>query len=118
MDEPTRAHYFERVGFRYAVPSDEIYTVIPDVRRPVTLRRVNLLDGMFWKGVVQRFDLIACNNLLCYLHNAAVRQMLNHLTNALRTGGYLMVAPAEAALITLPRLEPLNDAPAFFRRIA
>ena len=66
-DEETRHRYFEK--------SDDNYAVVPDIRRLVTFRRVNLLDDLFWRGVVDRYDLIVCTNLLQHLHSAAVRRM-------------------------------------------
>lgn len=91
-------------------------TPIPDVRRVVAFRRVNLLDQLFWKGVVGKFDLIICANQLPYLHGVAVRQMIVNLANSLRDGGYLMVAPAESNLINSSELVQSAETPSFFRK--
>lgn len=117
LDAEARAKYFIQTGNSPEDPLSGTYTVTPALRRLVTFRRVNLLDRVFWKGVTQRFDLIVCTNLLLYLHGAAVRQMVARLSQALRPGGYLMVAPAECSLAEHPALRPLRECPSFFRRI-
>lgn len=111
-----RERYFEQSVRNAASPLDERYTVISAIRRLVAFRRVNLLDAIFWKGVPNRFDLVVCSNLLLYLHNMAMRQMIEHLSRVVREGGYLMVAPAEASLIEHARLKPVPECPGFFQR--
>jgi len=113
-----RERYFEHSGGSPDAPLDGRYTVIPSIRRLVAFRRVNLLDGIFWKGVAGRFDLVVCSNLLLYLHGMAARQMVERLSRAVREGGYLMVAPAETSLVEHPRLKSVKDSPAFFQRTA
>ena len=117
LDEQTRVRYFEKTGFFSRKSSSEFYTVIPDIRRVVTFRRINLLDRLFWKGVSGRFDLIVCTNQLFFLHGTAGRQMVQNLTNSLREGGYLMVAPAEVKLVNSSRFIQLVNFPTFFRRL-
>jgi chemotaxis methyl-accepting protein methylase len=114
ISEQTRENYFEHTDGA----DGGIYTVIPDLRRVVTFRRVNLLDRLFWKGVAGRFDLIVCSNQLQYLHSAATRQMTLNLSGALRPGGYLMVAPSEIDLVNSSQLLQLTDANSFFQRVA
>ncbi len=117
LDEQTLERYFEQTSRTTVMPLDKFYTVVPDIRRVVTFRRVNLLDRLFWKGVAGRFDLIVCANQLLYLHGTAARQMIVNLTNSLREGGYLMVAPSEINLINSSRLIQGVDSPSFFRRL-
>ena len=90
----TLERYFER-GTNSTGEPDGTHIVIADVRRRVTFRRVNLLERAYWKSIPNRFDLIVCSNLLTFLSNTAARQMVTNLTNSLRVGGYLMVAPGE-----------------------
>ena len=111
-----RERYFEHSGEAHGGPLNGRYTVISDIRRLVTFRRVNLLDGIFWKGIGGRFDLLVCSNLLLYLHSAAVRQMVERLSRSLREGGYLMVAPGEVSLVEHSRLKPVKECPSIFRR--
>jgi chemotaxis methyl-accepting protein methylase len=114
LDATTRAQFFERVGTVAAEHED--YLVISAVRRPVVFRRLNLFDRMYWRSVNQRFDLIVCANVLAMLHGAAARRLVSNCAQALRAGGYLMVAPTEAGLGHSSKLTPLAEAPSFFQR--
>lgn len=118
VDAETREKYFTHTGYSADAPLSGRYTVIPEVRRLVTFRRVNLLDAVYWKGIANRFDLIVCANVLLYLHGAALRAMVERLSRSLREGGYLMVAPAEATLFEHSRLKPVKECEALFRKSA
>jgi chemotaxis methyl-accepting protein methylase len=117
LDQEMRDKYFEKTGFFSRKSSSEFYTVIPDIRRVVTFRRVNLLDRLFWKGVSGKFDLIVCANQLLFLHGSASRQLVHNITNSLREGGYMMVAPAEIKLVNSSRFIQLVNYPTLFRRL-
>jgi chemotaxis methyl-accepting protein methylase len=117
LDDETRRRYFEKTGFFSRKSSSEFYTVIPDIRRVVTFRRVNLVDRLFWKGLSGKFDLIVCANQLFFMHGAAGRQVIQNLTNSLREGGYMMVAPSEVKLMNSSRFIQLVNFPTFFRRL-
>ena len=107
--------YFER-GMDSNGQPDGTRVVIADIRRRVTFRRVNLLERAYWKSLPNRFDLIVCSNLLTFLSNAAARQMVANLTNSLREGGYLMVAPGEESLVVFPQLTQAKEYLSFFQR--
>jgi chemotaxis protein methyltransferase CheR len=112
-----RAQYFENYYNPPEAPLDSRYTVAAHVRRLVIFRRANLMDGVFWKGVSNRFELILCANVPMYLHNAALRQMLERLSRSLRDGGYLMVAPAETSLVEHARLKRVSACEGFFQKV-
>jgi chemotaxis methyl-accepting protein methylase len=114
IDRPTLERFFER-GIDSAGRQDA--TVIADIRRIVTFRRVNLFEKAYWKGMPNRFDLIVCSNLLVYLSNTAVRQTVTNLVNSLREGGYLMVAPGEESVVISPQLIQSEEPATFFQRI-
>jgi len=111
----TLERYFER-GTDSTGQPDGTRVVIADIRRRVTFRRVNLLERAYWKSLPNRFDLIVCSNLLTFLSNTAVRQMVTNLTNSLREGGYLMVAPGEESLVVFPQLTHAKEHLSFFQR--
>jgi chemotaxis protein methyltransferase CheR len=113
VDEATRAQYFSPVG----EAESQQYAVAAEARRPVTFRRANLCERIFWRGMGNRFDLIVCANLLAVLHGQAARQLVTNLSNALRAGGYLMVAPAEAALIHSQHFQALAEQPSFLQKV-
>ncbi|MBL8206122.1 MAG: hypothetical protein JNM09_17945 [Blastocatellia bacterium] len=117
-DVELRAKYFENYYNPPEAPLDSRYTVISNVRRLVIFRRANLMDGTFWKGAANRFELILCANVPMYLHSAALRQMVERLSRSLREGGYLMVAPAETSLIEHARLKRIHACEGFFQKQA
>jgi chemotaxis methyl-accepting protein methylase len=112
----TLDRYFER-GMDSSGQHDGTSVVIPDVRRLVTFRRVNLLERAYWKSMPNRFDLIVCSNLLTFLNNAAARQTVTNLTNSLREDGVLMVAPDEGPLVISRLLRQSKEQTSFFQRI-
>ncbi|QQS45617.1 MAG: hypothetical protein IPM66_17000 [Acidobacteriota bacterium] len=112
LDAPTRDRYFE-----FSETPEPLYTVIPEMRRCITFRRVNLFDRLLWKSLSGKFDLIVCANQLMYMNNTAARQLVGNLVNSLRVGGYLMVSPAEISLVSSSHFVQLISAPSFFRRI-
>lgn len=116
-DAELRTRFFENYYNPPEAPLDSRYTVVSDVRRLVIFRRANLMDGMFWKGVSNRFELILCANVPMYLHNAALRQTIERLSRSLREGGYLMVAPAETSLIEHSRLKRVPACEGFFQKV-
>lgn len=94
-----------------------MYTLVPEIRRLVTFRRVNLREQIFWKAMAGRFDVIVCANLLLFLHPVAIRQMVGRLAHSLRPGGFLMVAPTECTFVVHPKLRQDVESPSFFYRI-
>jgi len=115
VDSLTLERYFEQ-GTDSAGQPDETHIVIADIRKLITFRRVNLLEKAYWKGMSNRFDLIVCSNLLVFLSNTAVRQMVTNLVNSLREGGYLMVAPDEESLVVSSQLRQAKERIPFFQR--
>ncbi len=116
VDQQTLERYFER-GLDSTGQPDGTHVVIADVRRPVTFRRVNLLEKAYWKSVPNRFDLIVCSNLLTFLSATAARQTVANLTNSLREGGFLIVAPDEGPLVISRQLRQSKEHNWFFQRI-
>lgn len=112
IDEGTRAQFFEPV----VAGADDTYQVAQLARRLVVFRRLNLFERAYWRGVAGRFDLILCANLLKMLSGTAARQLVSNLSGALRQGGFLMVAPDEAAQIHTSKLSALPDEPSFFQK--
>jgi chemotaxis methyl-accepting protein methylase len=44
--------------------------------------------------------------------------MIGRLSQSLRPGGYLMVAPAEVSFLEHSGLRPIKEAPTFFQRVS
>lgn len=71
---------------------EERFIVREELRRDVRFLRHNLLDDPP-EGV---FDLIACRNVLIYLRPEERRRALEHLVDALRDDGFLLVGHSES----------------------
>jgi chemotaxis protein methyltransferase CheR len=108
--------YFQKGADSTGQP-DGTHVVIADIRRLVIFRRVNLLERVYWKNIPNRFDLIVCSNLLTFLSATAARQTVTNLTNSLREGGFLMVAPDEGPLVISRQLRQSKEHTSFFQRI-
>jgi chemotaxis protein methyltransferase CheR len=111
LDDEVRSQFFLPCSSALQV------SVAAEIRRLVTFRRVNLVEQIFWRALAGRFDLIVSTNILQFMHAVAIRRLVGRLAHSLKPGGYLMVAPAEAAAITHPHLRAVPDSRAFFTRI-
>jgi chemotaxis protein methyltransferase CheR len=70
------------------------YRIRPEVRRMVTVNRLNLAAPPFpMKGPL---DVVLCRNVMIYFDNSVRRRLLNQIDGLLRPGGYLMVGHAES----------------------
>lgn len=86
--------------------------VVPEIRRLVSFRRLNLLEDSYpWS---QPMDVIFCRNVLIYFSKETQQRVLDFLCRHLRDGGYLFLGHAETlAGVSLP-LRAV--APAVYRR--
>lgn len=75
------------------------FEVDPDIRRMVVFAPLNLNDGSYPSMVTNTvaMDLIFCRNVLMYFTPQAQRASVGRLREALVTGGWLIVSPAEAS---------------------
>lgn len=66
----------------------------PSLRRSLSFRRANLLDGF---GAHGAFDVVFCRNVLIYLTDPARQRVVRALTAGLRPGGVLALGPTDRA---------------------
>jgi chemotaxis protein methyltransferase CheR len=71
---------------------DNGWEIKPDIRRRVSFRTHNLLDGCQGLGV---FDVIFCRNVLIYVDDSAKCAILARLAAQLAPDGYLVLGAAE-----------------------
>jgi len=76
----------------YFVKKDDHYEVSDDLRKRMRFVRENLLDAPSSKF----FDAIICRNVLIYFSRPMHDTVMNHLYEALRVEGYLMLGRTEA----------------------
>ena len=87
--------------------------IVPELRRLVEFRRLNLMDADY--GVGQKADAIFCRNVIIYFDRTTQEKILRKLSHCLVGGGFLFVGHSETLHeMDLP-LEPLG--PALYRRL-
>ena len=93
-------------------PDSGRFRVVPELRRMVEFRRLNLMDASY--GLEGAAQIIFCRNVIIYFDRATQQKILGRLSRHLTPGGYLFVGHAETLhSLDLP-LEPV--APALYRR--
>src|SRR3990172_9280016 len=100
----------EWVRTRYFHHRDgETFEAAPDIRQTVVFAPLNLNDGSYPSVVTNTvaMDLIFCRNVLMYFTPQAQRATVARLREALLTGGWLVVSPAEASAELLRPLVPV-----------
>lgn len=103
-----RARFFERAGAEWRLRES--------VRRCVRLRRLNLYRSRDL-GVLGRFDLILCRNVLLYMDAAARERVVAALSDRLRPCGTLVVGRTETLLNVASALETTEiDGEVVYRR--
>ncbi|HZN94682.1 MAG TPA: protein-glutamate O-methyltransferase CheR, partial [Myxococcales bacterium] len=90
------------------------WRVREDVRALTRFKAHNLLNLPPQPGL---FDVIFCRNVLVYLDEEPARTVRNHLTLALRPGGYLFLGPLEGEAMA-PWMSPVGGRLDVLRRSA
>ena len=67
------------------------YDVIPDIKRRVSFKRMNMIDDTFGAG----FDLILCRNVVIYFTADTKAKLYKKFFDALAPGGFFLVGSTE-----------------------
>jgi chemotaxis protein methyltransferase CheR len=73
----------------------ELWQIAPEIRAMVKFRRLNLLSSFSGLGV---FDLIFCRNVLIYFDQETKIGVLENLSRAVASDGYLVLGAAETVV--------------------
>jgi len=87
--------------------------IVPELRRLVEFRRLNLMDPDY--GLSQPADAIFCRNVIIYFDRPTQEKILRKLAFCLAPWGYLFVGHAESLHTMQLPLAPV--APALYRRV-
>jgi chemotaxis protein methyltransferase CheR len=84
----------ERMASKYFVQRGQTFEISNAVAKRVRFVRENLLD----KPSLKYFDVIVCRNVMIYFSRKMHETVANHLYDALRQGGYLVLGKTETLL--------------------
>jgi chemotaxis protein methyltransferase CheR len=91
--QPVPAELRRRYLLRSKDPQNRLYRVVPELRRMVEFRRLNLMDSNF--GIEEPVDVIFCRNVIIYFDPPTRARLLQRFTRQLRPGGYLFLGHSE-----------------------
>ena len=91
--EPVPMEMRKRYLLRSIDPARKLVRIAPELRKTVTLFRLNLMDGSY--PVDRDLDAIFCRNILIYFDAATQGQVIDRLVRHLRPGGYLFLGHTE-----------------------
>ena len=91
---------------RYFRPDEGFFVPRDPLRRAVTYRRHNLLDGT---PEPLPFDLVVCRNVLIYFDAHQLAQAVNLLSLAVSPGGLLVLGPTESPAARLPDFDAVHQ---------
>jgi chemotaxis protein methyltransferase CheR len=101
--------------FTHAAPDGRV-AVNDDVKRNVTFRRFDLIDGGSFGNY---FDLILCRNVMIYFSDSQKSRLISTFLNSLNAGGYLVIGKTETltgdtrnACLTVNGIERIYQKPA------
>lgn len=75
-------------------PARDLYRIVPELRRQVNFRRLNLMDETY--PFDTDIDVIFCRNVLIYFERTTQQAVIGRLASHLRPGGYLMLGHSES----------------------
>jgi len=105
----------ERQKFFTSIEESTSLQLKPEIKRMISFRRGNVIESSFWRQIKKGYDLIICSNLLTNLHSQATFHVINRVDDALRPGGFLMVASSEKSFIAGPSFTALGT-PGLFQK--
>lgn len=91
--EPVPMEMRKRHLLRSLDPARELVRIAPEIRKRVSLFRLNLMDSSY--PVDRDLDAIFCRNILIYFDTATQERVVERLVRHLRPGGYLFLGHTE-----------------------
>jgi chemotaxis protein methyltransferase CheR len=85
----------EKMLKKYFLEKDDHYQIMPNVRKMVQFKEINLLNKMQLKQIGE-VDIIFCRNVLIYFDQLTNKQVIRSLHQVLSPGGYLFLGHAES----------------------
>ncbi|CAH0540891.1 protein-glutamate O-methyltransferase [Vibrio marisflavi] len=102
-----RRTFFEDAG-------DGRMKIKDNVKRLVNFRPQNLMESY---GLLGKFDIIFCRNVLIYFSPEMKSQVLNQMANSLNPGGYLLLGASESLTGLTDRFEMIRCNPGIIYKL-
>jgi chemotaxis protein methyltransferase CheR len=80
---------------KYFTNKNGVVSVNADVRRSISFKRFNLIDGLQYHTLDKKFDMIFCRNVLIYFDRPTQLKVVDNLIKSLVPGGYLFLGHSE-----------------------
>ena len=84
------------------LPGGEVWELREDLRKRVTFRELNLMSSY---GLLGKFDVIFCRNVLIYFSAELKREILEKMAGVLKPDGYLFLGGSESTANYTDRFE-------------
>jgi chemotaxis protein methyltransferase CheR len=78
---------------QFFMPHGDCLEVRPEIKRRISFRELNLAGSY---GLLGRFDVIFCRNVLIYFSSDLKADILNRMAQTLNPGGYLFLGSTES----------------------
>lgn len=92
--QPVPLAYKQKYFLKHKDPKQRILRIVPELRRKVTFRQLNLMHEGFDLSAKQ--DIIFCRNVLIYFDRPTQEKVLRKLCSHLKEGGYLFIGHSES----------------------
>ncbi|MDD1783296.1 protein-glutamate O-methyltransferase [Enterovibrio sp. ZSDZ35] len=102
-----KRQFFEDVG-------DGRMKIKDPLKRMVTFKPQNLMDSY---GLLGKFDIIFCRNVLIYFSPEMKSQVLNQMAGSLNPGGYLLLGASESLTGLTDRFEMIRCNPGIIYKL-
>lgn len=101
-------HSLRQKYFDIMRSEDTYFRAKEDLKKPIRFSQFNLVTGKY--DFKAPFDIIFCRNVLIYFDEQTTRQVIDHLTDSVQVGGYLILGHSEAGTVRNPRLKTMGRA--------
>ena len=107
---------------KYFIKNDDgKYEIVPEIKRMVTFKYLNLADGIYPSPLnnTNALDIIFCRNVLMYFSQRHSKKIIKQLYNSLSEGGYLIVSASELSIDNFKDFVPVNiDGMVIYRKLS
>lgn len=85
LPQAYKKRYFKSLG--------DTYEVIPEIKKYIIFKELNLMDNILEKN---KYDIVFLRNVMIYFNSETKVQIVNKIYEATKLGGYLLIGHAEA----------------------